>query len=80
MSSSSRGGSPALDSRPMQRRALLTKGRCKCGRVLMLENHDGGGFTSHHEAPLCAEYKAIIDSATTPLTTSFCTVEFPQPD
>jgi hypothetical protein len=40
-----------------------TKGVCKgCGRILILEEGGPNGLVSRHEAPLCAQYEALIEN------------------
>jgi len=38
---------------------LAKQGTCVCGGILIITDPDHEGtFESHHEAPMCAEYKA----------------------
>lgn len=42
------------------RAALVEKETCKCGGELTIQRKAGGGFVSHHSAPLCAEYEQLV--------------------
>ena len=51
-------------------------GRCKCGRILVVEVDDSG-IQSHHELPLCPAFRALLEQAPpdTTTTTTFDVLE-----